>query len=290
MDDQDANALRHYHEHGYVVFPELLESSLVDELHAVMARIEGAAVGLSEDDAVFDFEPDHRPDAPRIQRIKKPNRVDPFFRRLSAHPRIMGLVSQLIGPNIRLNHAKINMKSARVGSSLEWHQDWAFAPHTNMDTCVVSVMIDACVPTNGPLLVVPGSHNGPLLEHHKDGQFAGAVVEEGDLKPDYSRSTPLLGPVGTISIHHPMIVHGSDSNRSGAPRRILFLEYAAADAWPLFYHVDWSEYDSRLVAGHGDSAVRMERVPVKLPFPNHTTGSIYKTQAALSSRFFEGNM
>lgn len=286
ISETDPQALKQYHEQGYVVFPGLLGDELTRELRDVMARVEASAVGLTEDNAVFDFEPDHTPETPRIQRIKKPNRVDPFFRALAANPRIMGLVSQLIGPNIRLNHAKINMKSARVGSSLEWHQDWAFAPHSNMDTCVVSVMIDECVPMNGPLLVVPGTHQGPLLEHHKDGRFVGAIVEDGDRRPDYNQSAALLGPAGTISIHHPMIVHGSDSNRSGAPRRILFLEYAAADAWPLFYHVDWDEYESRMVAGKSNSEVRLTDVHVKLPFPNHTSGSIYKTQTALASRFF----
>ncbi len=212
--------------------------------------------------------------------------IDPFYRALSAHPRLLALVARIIGPKIRLNHAKINMKTAEVGSALEWHQDWAFAPHSNMSTCVVSIMIDACHAENGPVLVVPGTHQGRLLEHHNDGSFVGAIIDDGAGLPDYTTAVPLLGPAGSIAIHHPLAVHGSAANRSGAPRRILFFEYAASDAWPLFYHVDWDEYQSRIVAGPPSSEVRLEDVRVKLPFPNHTTGSIYKTQAALPQRFF----
>jgi ectoine hydroxylase-related dioxygenase (phytanoyl-CoA dioxygenase family) len=134
--------------------------------------------------------------------------------------------------------------------------------------------------------VVPGSHQERLFEHHADGRFVGAIVDDGLPMPSYQAAEPLLGPAGSVAIHHPMAVHGSAANRSGAPRRILFLEYAASDAFPLFYHVDWDEYDGRIVSGPATSLARLEPVYVKLPFPNHTSGSIYKTQTALASRFF----
>jgi ectoine hydroxylase-related dioxygenase (phytanoyl-CoA dioxygenase family) len=283
-----AAAIAAYRRDGYAVLPSFLTPPEAADLRAVTARIESTAYGLTQDTSVFDFEPDHTPNSPKIQRIKKPNRVDPFYRALSAHPRLLALVGELIGPDIRLNHAKINMKTAGVGSALEWHQDWAFAPHSNMSTCVVSVMIDECHDENGPVLVVPGTHRGRLLEHHLDGRFVGAIVDDGRGLPDYATAAKLLGPPGTIAVHHPMAVHGSAANRSGAPRRILFLEYAATDAWPLFYHVDWDEYNSRIVAGEPTSEARFEPVRVKLPFPNHTSGSIYKTQSALQNRYFAG--
>ncbi|MCQ8280104.1 phytanoyl-CoA dioxygenase family protein [Acetobacteraceae bacterium KSS8] len=280
--------LAHYARNGYVVIPGLLDAEETQALRALTDRVEASAVGLTEGNAVFDFEDGHIPEVPRIQRIKKPNRIDPLYRALAAHPRILSLVSALIGPNIRLNHSKINMKTAQVGAALEWHQDWAFAPHTNMSTCVVSVMIDACMEQNGPVLVVPGTHQGRLLEHHADGRFVGAVVDDGLPMPDYALAEALLGPAGSVAIHHPLVVHGSAANRSGAPRRILFLEYAASDAFPLFYHVDWEEYDSRIVSGPPTSLARLEPVHVKLPFPNHTSGSIFKTQSALGARYFAG--
>lgn len=280
--------LAHYKSEGYVVAPSLLDAAETAELRALTDRVEASAIGLTENNAMFDFEDGHTPEHPRIQRIKKPNRIDPFYRALAAHPRILSLVSSLIGPNIRLNHTKINMKTALVGAALEWHQDWAFAPHTNMSTCVVSVMIDACVEQNGPVLVVPGTHSNRLLEHHVDGRFVGAVVDDGGPMPAYNTAKALLGPAGSVAIHHPLTVHGSAANRSGAPRRILFLEYAASDAFPLFYHVDWEEYDGRIVSGPPTSLARLEPVHVKLPFPNHTAGSIFKTQSALGTRFFAG--
>lgn len=275
----------YYREHGYVVVPGLLDPEEVAELRAVTGRVVAQAEGLTEETPVYDFAeaPDGRV---VIERIKKPHRVDPFYWQMARHPKIVAILSALIGPDIRLSHSKINMKDRMGGAALEWHQDWAFAPHTNMDTCVASVMIDESRTDNGALQFLDTSHKGPLLDHHgPDGYFAGAVSASNP-GVDLATSHALLGPAGTVAFHHPMTIHGSGINMSGDPRRILFLEYAAADAFPLFYSVDWDEYESRLVAGKSGPDVRSEANPIRLPFPSRAGSSIYKIQAGLTDRYF----
>ena len=34
------------------------------------------------------------------------------------------------------------MKSAGYGAPVEWHQDWAFYPHSNDDLAAVGIMLD----------------------------------------------------------------------------------------------------------------------------------------------------
>jgi len=278
---------RQYQDDGYVLIPGALSAADLRELQATTDRIAAQAAGLSEENAVFDFEAAHTPDAPLVQRIKKPHRVDPLYFALAKNPAIFALVQRICGDNVRLSHSKINMKAARAGSPLEWHQDWAFAPHTNMSTCVASVMLDDTSLENGAMQVLPGSHRSPLYEHH-DAQlgFVGAVdlAREG---LDTTAAAPLVGAAGTVSIHHPMTMHGSGANHSGRQRRILFLEYAASDAFPLFYDVDWEEYNSRLLSGPATSEVRTEPNFIKLPFPSRAGSSIYKAQAHLRSRYFD---
>ena len=87
-------------------------------------------------------------------------------------------MAQLIGTeSIRFNGTKLNMKSGGFGSPVEWHQDWAFYPHSNDDLLAVGVAIDEMSRENGCLMVVPGSHKGRIYDHHQDGHFAGAVTE-----------------------------------------------------------------------------------------------------------------
>lgn len=278
-----------YAEHGYLIVPNLLSKAETDALRATTDRISATALGMTADSVEFDFEDGHTPEAPMIQRMKKPHRVDPLYFAMAKHPRILAFIQRICGADVRLNHSKMNMKAARVGSALEWHQDWAFAPHTNMSTCVASVMLDDASLENGAMQVVPGSHKGPLLEHHDPGRgFIGAidVVRDGI---DLSQAASFTGPAGTIAFHHPLAIHGSGANRSGAPRRILFYEYAASDAWPMFYPVEWEEYNSRIMSGPVTSLVRTELHPIKLPFPSIAGSSIYRTQANIDSdaRFFE---
>ena len=74
-----------------------------------------------------------------------------------------------------MEHTKLNIKPARGGEPVEWHQDWAFYPHTNDDILEVGVMIEDCTIENGPLYMIPGSHRGTLFDHHYDGYFVGAI-------------------------------------------------------------------------------------------------------------------
>ena len=128
-----------------------------------------------------------------------------------------------MSPAIRYDKLKLNLKPGNGGEAVEWHQDWAFYPHTNDDLCAVGVMIDDMTPENGPLLVVPGSHKGPILDHHQDGVFVGAVTDpRGDAA--FAKAVPLLGKAGDISVHHVRTLHASAVNYSDRHRRLLLLQ------------------------------------------------------------------
>src|ERR1700751_1653653 len=151
--------LEPYLAQGFVDIPGLLTANEAAGLQHVTDAISTRAYGLTAETPEFDFEPHHRPDAPQIQRIKKPHRIDPYYFELAKHPAILAFLEKVIGPDIRLNHSKMNMKASKDGTPLAWHQDWAFEPHTNMSTCVASVMVDDCNMENGALRVVAERHN-----------------------------------------------------------------------------------------------------------------------------------
>jgi hypothetical protein len=216
--------------------------------------------------------------------------VDEAFARLTRHEGILAVLRALIGPAIRFDESKLNMKAPAYGSAVEWHQDWAFYPHTNDDLCAVGVMMDDCFEENGPLLCIPGSHRGPVHDHHADGAFVGAI-DPAASGIDFSRAVPCTGRAGSISVHHVRTMHGSALNTSSRPRRLLLLQYAAADAWPLAaagQPTDWAAWCERVVCGEVDLvAPRMTNVPVRLPLPPpRRVGSIYETQRDLPNRFF----
>ena len=109
----------------------------------------------------FDLEPSHTAETPRLRRIKNPASHHPFYARFLRDKRILDIVEQLLGPGIRINSNKLNMKSSGGGSAVEWHQDWAFIPHTNDSILTLGIAVDDLSMENGPLLMIPGSHKGP---------------------------------------------------------------------------------------------------------------------------------
>ena len=164
-----------YREKGFVVVEDIFSPDEVARMCEVLDEIVDAARSVRTHDEVYDLEPSHSPERPRVRRIKTPWHVHPLFREMVEHPRLIAVLTRLIGPALRLHGGKINLKSAEYGSPVEWHQDWAFYPHTNDDVLAVGVMLDDMMPDNGPLLIVPGSHRGPTWDHHHDGRFAGAI-------------------------------------------------------------------------------------------------------------------
>jgi ectoine hydroxylase-related dioxygenase (phytanoyl-CoA dioxygenase family) len=270
--------VRFYREHGYLVVPDVLERDTVDgAARAVAETLEGAR-GVTGHTELYDLEPGHRPDAPRVRRIKTPHRFLPLFRQLAAHPRLVAVLRALLGPGVRLHGSKINLKAPGYGSPVEWHQDWAFYPHTNDDLLAVGVMLDDCTPDNGPLVVVPRTHTGPVWDHHANGHFCGAVDPDA-VADEIPRAVPLLGPAGSMSFHHVRLLHGSAHNGSDRPRALLLYEYAAADAWPLMGVRDLADFNARLVAGQPCLEPRLAPVPVRMPLaPAIHQGSIYENQ------------
>lgn len=276
-----------YRRDGYLVIPRLIQGEQLAELRALTDRIVDEARGVAANDDLYDLEPSHTPNLPRVRRLKPAifKRYE-FFKALTREPKITSILAQLIGPNIRLYGGKLNMKSAGYGSPVEWHQDWAFYPHTNDDVLATGIYLDDCDLDNGPLLVLPGTHHGPTWDHHADGRFCGAM-NPADCDLDFDKAVPLTGPAGSMTIHHARLVHGSALNRSNRQRRLLLHEYTAADAWPLMGIADFDDFNSRMVLGETTIEPRLRSAPVRLPLPpaDHQ-GSIYENQRSTGRRFF----
>ena len=126
-------------------------------------------------------------------------------------------IDRLAATGVRFDKAKLNIKDAAGGSPVEWHQDWAFYPHTNDDLAAVGFMLDDMTEDNGPLMVLPGSHTGPVYDHHVDGHFCGGIDVDAE-RLEVACAEALHGRAGSITIHHVRAVHGSARNESGAPR------------------------------------------------------------------------
>ena len=272
---------------GAITIPDVLSPAELAGLRRATDDLVAAARGLTAHTEIYDLEDSHTPERPRVRRIKAPHLHHPAYAALVRHRRILAVLADLWGPDIRFDTAKLNMKSAGFGAAVEWHQDWAFYPHTNDDLAAVGVLMDDMEAENGPLLIVPGSHRGTVFDHHADGVFCGAIDPmRGEI--DAAAAVPLLGRAGSITVHHVRAVHGSAPTVSDRDRRLLLLQFRAADAWPLLgFPGGLAAYDALMVAGRPREP-RLAPVPVRLPLPPASLqGSLYENQKGLRHRFFD---
>jgi len=214
--------------------------------------------------------------------------VHQAFDAVVRRPAVMEVLTCLLGPDLRLHSSKLNMKAARYGSPVEWHQDWAFYPHTNDDVLAIGVMLDDMDFENGPLLVTPGTHKGPVWNHHgDDGRFCG-LIDPAEIRTEIANAVPLTGRAGSMSFHHVRALHGSALNTSDRSRNLLLYGIAAADAWPLLGVGDLDEFNRALLSGKPTLEPRLTSVPVRLPLPPAAReGSIYENQAGATRFFFK---
>ena len=268
-----------YRENGYLLLPDVIDGETLERLRDVITAFVDQSREVTASDAMFDIDPAHRPDHPRIRRLKDPYDRHALFREIATSDAILDPVSQLLGGTVRFDHSKLNFKYPDAEADIAWHQDWAFYPHTNDDMLAVGVLIEDCTLASGPLRVIPGSHRGPLYDHHHNGVFAGAVAES-DLADLPDSAVDLVAPAGSVTIHHVRTLHGSTNCTDPRGRPLLLYSYAAVDAFPVFETFDLEEFDSRILRGHPVLSGRMEPVPIRLPWPRSLgADSIYDNQA-----------
>jgi phytanoyl-CoA hydroxylase len=281
-----SNQIDQYKEEGAVIVPGVVDQTTLKQMKLVLAELVEQSRTVSAHTDVFDLEPGHTANDPRVRRIKKPHLVNAVFLDYMRSPMLTKCLQQLIGPSARLNTSKLNLKAPGFGSPVEWHQDWAFYPHTNDDILAVGVMLDDTTIENGAMLVVPGTHKGPTFEHHDaEGYFCGAMDPDA-CGVDFSKAVPCEGPAGSASFHHVRLVHGSAQNTSTKPRGLLLYEVTAGDAFPLMGVNNYSDFKSRLLFGEESVVPRFKEAPVRMPLPPaKNQGSIYENQTA-GKRFF----
>jgi phytanoyl-CoA hydroxylase len=282
----NSSQIDEYRAAGALVVPDVLSQEEILRLRRVSDEFVENSRKVTRNDDIYDLEDSHTPALPRVRRIKSPELHHPAYGELVRHRKITAVLNDLLGADIRFDVGKLNMKTAGGGAAVEWHQDWAFYPHTNDNLAAVGVMMDDMELINGPLMIVPGTHKGPIFDHHCDGRFCGAMdPAKGDI--DYSTAVPLTGPAGSITVHHVRTVHGSAPNTSSKERRLLLLQYRAADAWPLLGFTHGMEaYDGLMVTGVSTNEPRLESIPVRLPLPGNLGGTIFEIQKSSKRRYY----
>ena len=242
------------------------------------SRKHGQAYGETIDGrARFDLEPGHTSSKPGLRRVNSPVEISDAYFEAMASSDMPELVAELIGPNIKYHHSKINSKLPGSHTEVKWHQDFPFTPHSNDDLITALLMVDDVTLENGPLQVVPGSHKGEIYDLWHDGVFTGAVSEK-ITEECLSKATTCTGKAGSVCLMHTRLLHGSSPNHSPNPRTLFITVYSAEDALACSPNPVPSQYEGLVVKG--ESTNRVRSVPFDILMPEKAkTASFFDQQA-----------
>ena len=155
------------------------------------------------------------------------NKYDRYFEELGKKKNITQFVANFLESDAEFRKCEIFAKPAKVGLASPFHQDnylWALE---NNNGLTVWIALDHVSEKNGGLTYVEGSHKLGLLEHEPSfapGTSQMITKENLSLLNKENYITPNLNP-GDILIHHCLIVHGSNVNKSDTNRRGLTIQY-----------------------------------------------------------------
>lgn len=212
----------------------------------------------------FDMGAEHSAEHPALRRVNNPSDISDAYLDVMSDARTVDMIADLIGANVKFHHCKINVKLPGARTEVAYHQDFAYTPHTNDDVVTALLMLDEVTEENGCLMVVPGTHKGPIYTLFKDGVFTGKMSDEVE-SDMLARQIPVTGKAGSVCLMHTRLAHGSAANRSARPRGLYICVYSAADAVPIARNPMPNPNEGRIVRGVESPTARMIPLEVELP-------------------------
>lgn len=141
------------------------------------------------------------------------------------HPGFLKIVTDMIGPDVILNHTKLFQKPSEIGAPFPMHQDWSYFP-TVKDSMIAGVIhVSDGTDEMGCLRVYPGSHKLGRLDD-SNGNYETEMLEKYPLE----KATPIEAEPGDVVFFHYLTIHGSLPNFSNKVRKTVLVQlYAGND-------------------------------------------------------------
>ncbi len=155
-----------YFEKGYLLVERIVPEDWVARLIEITDEMVQRSRSLTESDGIFDLEPGHTVDHPRLRRLSSPVEHHPAYWEFASRSVIVDVAADLVGPDVKFHHSKLNFKWARGGEEVKWHQDITYWPHTNYSPLTIGVYLHDVSDDQGPLAAISGSHNGELFNQY----------------------------------------------------------------------------------------------------------------------------
>jgi ectoine hydroxylase-related dioxygenase (phytanoyl-CoA dioxygenase family) len=178
--------------------------------------------------------------------------IDPQFRYLAHHPKITGMIQQLVDGPARIVQSMSLDKPPKLGKGIALHQDIHYLPNDPNTLTACWLALSDTDGDNGGLCVVPGSHTSGRLDTHRaenskehDSFEAEYPMRDRDGREwsekmfrfeidglDLDKVVRLSVPRGAGVFFTGLTIHGSFGNHSpDRPRRAFATHYVREGTW-----------------------------------------------------------
>ena len=228
--------LERYAKDGYLFLPELFHAAETEALLAEADRLRAKAQTKSIEEVIREGGDGD------VRSIFAAHRTSKIFAEVSRDPRLLDLVTSILGDNVYVHQSRINYKPAFCGREFFWHSDFetwhAEDGMPRMRAVSVSISLTPSFATNGPLMLIPGSQDtfvscaGATPEDH----YKKSLVKQEYGTPDLECLTKMAirrgirsptGGAGSAVVFDCNTMHGSNGNITPFPRSNLFIVYNA---------------------------------------------------------------
>ena len=149
--------------------------------------------------------------------------ISPIFDQVCHNSKILDAVESIIGKDILVGGTTLFIKDPDKKGFVSWHQDAKYIGFEPYNWVTAWLAITDANEENGCMRMWSGSHKEKIKDH-EDTYDKNNLLTRGQTVQDVpiKKTTPNILKAGQLSLHHPMIVHGSGPNTSNQ-RRIGFV-------------------------------------------------------------------
>jgi ectoine hydroxylase len=229
--------LTQYAERGFLVRWRLFDTDEVAALKAAADALRADA-DPTRDDVIAEASSN------AIRSVFRVHRDGGVFHRLAADRRLAGTARQILDSDVYIHQSRINFKPGFDGRPFPWHSDfetWHVEDGMPRPRALsASVLLTDNLEQNGPLMVIPGSHQlfvrcvGKTPENH----FKSSLVNQTYGVPSRGALIELVerggiasatGPAGSVIFFDSNLMHGSGGNITPLARNNVFLVFNSVD-------------------------------------------------------------
>ena len=151
--------------------------------------------------------------------------ISPLLNKVCLNKNILDAVESIIGKNILICGTTLFIKNPNEKGFVSFHQDAKYIGLEPHNWVTVWVAVTDSNEHNGCMRMLPGSHKENLKTHEQKFD-ENNLLTRGQTISDVplDKTEPIILKAGQVSLHHPLIVHGSGLNQSNDRRIGLVIQ------------------------------------------------------------------